>query len=77
MDITDVVAVLFHLFGGGTIPCEKAADVDDTGSLALTDAVYLLDFLFRRGLPPLAPFADCGFDRTPDDLGCAAAAACR
>ena len=70
-DLSDGVAVLSFLFGGGDAPpCAKSADADDSGTVDVTDAVFLLNFLFSGGLPPPAPFAECGFDSTDDDLSC-------
>jgi hypothetical protein len=48
-----------------------AADADDNDSLDLTDAIYILSFLFQGGKEPAAPgAAACGLDPTPDALGC-------
>ena len=47
----------------------KAADVDDSGSVDLTDAVYLLNYLFIGGAAPAEPVA-CGLDPTGDNLSC-------
>ena len=43
---------------------------NDDGSLDLSDAVNLLDFLFTGGGAPEAPFPLAGLDPTPDSLGC-------
>ena len=65
VDISDPIALLSHLFGGGTnpLPCE-ATGLDSEGNRALldvnadkavdiSDAVYLLDELFLGGPPPV------------------------
>ena len=41
----------------------------------MTDAVFLLNFNFVGGLPPVAPFPDCGPSEGQGDeaLGCTAA----
>ena len=71
------VFVLSHLFGGGgTPPCMKAADVNDTGVIDLTDGVLVLNFLFAMGAEPGMPFAECGPDPTPDELTCDAFVPC-
>ena len=72
-DISDGVTILLFLFGGHNdiLPCDDAADVDDTGDLTLTDAVVLLNYLLQGGTPPSAPFGDCGTDPTDDALDCA------
>jgi hypothetical protein len=63
--------VLRALFIPGTaLGCEDAADVDDDGHLTLTDAIALLNYLFRSGPAPPAPFPDCGTDPTADALEC-------
>ena len=72
-DISDGVTILLFLFGGHNdiLPCDDAADVDDTGDLTLTDAVVLLNYLLQGGTPPSAPIGDCGTDPTDDALDCA------
>jgi hypothetical protein len=76
VDLSDAVAVLFHLFGGGAgIGCLDAADADDRGSVELTDAVLVLQFLFRRGPSPAPPLG-CGEDTTADALAPCADAGC-
>jgi hypothetical protein len=42
----------------------------------ITDAIYILNFLFLGGPAPLPPFPECGIDPTVDGLGCASFAAC-
>ncbi len=67
----DAVATLLYLFGGGAEPsCLSSADTDDTGGLELTDAVFLLNFLFAAGSEPPPPFGQCGADPTEDALSC-------
>ncbi|MBN1443301.1 MAG: DUF4397 domain-containing protein [Planctomycetes bacterium] len=71
LDISDPVAVLFHLFL--TQParfCSDAADVDDDGHLMLSDAIYSLNHLFAGGRQPAPPFPAPGIDATADLLGC-------
>jgi hypothetical protein len=57
---------------GGTKPsCMDAADADDSGALDLTDAIYVLQFLFMGGTKPPAPGPDaCGPDPAGTSLGC-------
>jgi hypothetical protein len=71
-DLSDGVAILLYLFAGGTtLDCADAADVNDDGFLNLTDAVYLLDALFRGGEAIAEPAGSCGADPTgADGLGC-------
>ena len=75
--ISDPVVLLPHLFSGGEIPCQDAADADDDGRVVLTDAIFILNFIFLEGPQPPPPGARVpgndlpGIDPTPDDLGCA------
>ena len=49
----------------------EAADADDNGSLQLTDAVFVLLFLFSGGDAPAAPGPfECGSEAGAVDLGC-------
>jgi hypothetical protein len=70
INISDPVVLLRHLFGGQTLPCQDAADFDDSGILNLTDAVQALAFIFQNGPRPPPPFPEPGVDPTPDGLGC-------
>lgn len=76
IESADAVSLLQYLFLGGVAPtCEKAADVDDTGRLNITDAVWIVLRLFS-GLPLPEPTGRCGGDPTPDVLPCESFAAC-
>jgi hypothetical protein len=77
VDLSDAILIVFHLFSGDDLSCLKSADVDDGGQVDLSDAVYLLSYLFLEGPPPAEPFAACGADPLPDDLGCADFAPCQ
>lgn len=70
-DISDGVFTLLHLFAGRSTECPDALDANDDGGLNLTDAVYLLNWLFISGapIPPPGP-AEAGLDQTADELGC-------
>src|SRR6185503_10184528 len=57
--------------------CEKAADADDDGQIAINDPVFLLLHLFAGGKAPPPPFAECGSDLTSDALPCERFEACR
>jgi sugar lactone lactonase YvrE len=71
LDLSDAIRTLNFLFlGFDAPPCLGSADSDDNGRLELTDAVRVLAYLFLGGLPPAAPFPDCGLDPTPDPLSC-------
>ncbi|MCH2582406.1 MAG: hypothetical protein MK133_14550, partial [Planctomycetes bacterium] len=69
VDISDGVATLGYLFlGGPALNCIDAADADDSGQVALNDAIFLFANLFSGGRAIPAPFPDCGRDPTPDAL---------
>jgi hypothetical protein len=75
--ITDPTLLLNHLFiGGAPIPCQTAADADDSGVLDLSDSIGVLNFLFLGAPPPQPPFEECGEDPTEDALTCDAFDAC-
>jgi hypothetical protein len=70
LDISDAVRILLHLFFGAAASCQDAGDVDNNERLELTDSIRILDFLFRTGPPPAAPFATAGEDEGGGPLGC-------
>ncbi len=70
LDVSDPIQTLRYLFAGVAIHCEDAADVDDNEAIEVTDAVRSLDFLFRNGPAPAAPFPDPGPDPDGEVLGC-------
>ncbi len=70
-DLSDAVTMLFALFGGLQTDCADALDADDDGDLAVTDAIRLLEHLFRGGPDLPAPFPGVGEDPTGDSLSCA------
>ena len=71
VNITDSLAILGGLFQGRVLKCDDAADFNDSGDLNLTDAVVMLEYLFRAGgTRPPPPFPLPGVDPTPDNLVC-------
>ncbi len=52
-------------------PCIAALNTNGQGEVNLTDAVYVLNFLFTGGPPPVAPFPDCGPLPVDETLECA------
>jgi len=51
--ITSAIFGLNWLFlSGATPPCQKACDVDGSGTVNITDMVSILNFLFLSGIPP-------------------------
>jgi len=71
-DSADVLLTLRAVFlGGSSLPCADAADMNNNGKVELSDAILLLEHLFRGGAPPPAPYPDPGIDPgTADNLGC-------
>ncbi len=69
-DLSDAVTMLFALFGGLQTDCADALDADDDGDLAVTDAIRVLEHLFRGGPDLPAPFPGFGEDPTGDSLTC-------
>jgi PKD repeat protein len=69
VSLTDAVLILGYLFSGGVdLACADAADMSDDGLLDVSDAVYLLNFLFKSASYPAPPFPDPGLDATDDLL---------
>jgi hypothetical protein len=64
VDLSDPIRTLRHLFSGASLRCTDAGDFDDDEDLDLTDAVGTLNFLFREGIAPRAPFPGQGYDPT-------------
>ncbi|MDE0959893.1 MAG: dockerin type I repeat-containing protein [Planctomycetota bacterium] len=80
-NIADPVQGLNYLFGGGTMPCEDAADVNDDGSINIADIVYSLNVIFGisiGGSVPVVPSPNgaCGPDPTSDSVSCASFNGC-
>lgn len=70
-DLSDAVFTLIYLFAGGDEPpCLDSADLDDDGSLQLTDPIRQLNFLFMTGAVPASPYPKCGPDPTVEELSC-------
>jgi len=61
----DVEYILNYLFNGESIVFHDPCDVNDDGSIDLSDAIHLLNFLHQGGPPPAQPFPDPGVDTTP------------
>jgi hypothetical protein len=78
-DIADGVYIINYLVRSGPEPtCLDAADVNDDGSVDVSDAMAAIFYLFQPSTAPnpdpapAAPFAACGTDPTADEVGCAA-----
>lgn len=70
VDIADAASVLGRQFSGLQVGCVDACDANDDGRADLADAVFLLSYLFKSGLAPVAPFPGAGIDTTEDQLDC-------
>ena len=67
---------VFLFAQAGSPLCMDAADVNDSGTVDLSDTIYALSFLFTNGpVPPPPGSTAAGIDSTPDTLGCGAARA--
>lgn len=77
LDLSDAVRLLLHLFAGVELHCDAAGDTDDDGAASgITDAIYLLEYLFLGGSPPPWPFPVCGVDPGDDGPGCESSPGC-
>ncbi len=78
-DLSDGVAILWFLFlnSPARLACERSADADANGRLEITDAIYILNYLFLGGPEPPPPFPDCGQVPSGDPLPCEAFPACQ
>ena len=70
IDISDPTTIVFHLFQGRMLGCDDAADIDDNEVLNISDAIILLDHMYRDGPSPGAPYPDTGPDPAGDALDC-------
>lgn len=70
--IGDPIELLQHLFGGLSVSCYDACDVDLDGNLDIVDPVRLLGYLFVGGDAPPAPFPSCS--QGPSLIGCESSA---
>jgi hypothetical protein len=70
IEIADAVKALLHLFAGAATNCEDSMDVDDDETLNVTDVISLLNYLFKSGAAPGAPFPTAGVDPAGTQLGC-------
>ncbi len=69
-DLSDAIAVLQFLFGGGNPSlCANACDTNNDEGLDISDAVFLLSYLFSGGPPPVEPGPDPSCAPDPDPAG--------
>jgi hypothetical protein len=63
VELSDAISVLAHLFNGSVDDrCLDTMDADGDRELAVTDAIYLIQYQFLGGTPPPQPFPGCGVD---------------
>lgn len=71
-DLADAIYLELYLFVSGDVPgCLDACDANDDGLVDIADAITNLMWLFQSGPALPEPSTACGFDSTPDDIGCA------
>ena len=71
VDEADAYFIMDYLLGGGPSPeCMDSADADDSGTVDISDATFILNYKFLGTAPPPPPFPDCGPDPTEDSLRC-------
>jgi hypothetical protein len=71
LDISDPVTILHAKFYGDLkIRCEAAADSNDDGTVDISDAAYIFNYLFLGGSRPAPPFPEPGLDPEPGGLLC-------
>jgi hypothetical protein len=71
LDIGDAVYALRFAMGQVPAPgCVKSCDMDDSGTIGMTDGVVALMFLFAGGNAFPLPYPDRGTDPVEDDLTC-------
>jgi len=70
--LTDVLVMLNHMFleKRTDLPCLKQMDVNDSGTLEISDPIYFLAHLFQGGSPPPPPYPEPGLDPTEDEIPC-------
>ena len=67
VDISDAVYILGWLFLGRELGCPAAMNANGDEAVDLSDPVWLLNHLFLGGLPPVAPYPECGPGMLPSD----------
>ena len=65
INLSDAILHARMLFRGtGSQGCRKACDSNGDGVSDFSDPIYLIEYLFKSGQPPPAPFNFCGDDTT-------------
>jgi len=71
-NIADAVRIVMAVVPsiGPPLPCPASGDVDGNGRTELPDAVYIIDWQFLQGSPPVAPFPACALREDVTELTC-------
>ena len=77
-DIADAVKVVMAVVPGmgPVLACFDSGDVNGDGRLDLTDAMYIIDWQFRQGPLPAAPFPVCAQRESVFDTTCPSTYVC-
>ena len=61
-DIADAIYTVYSVLGDANypMPCKDAGDADANTRVEFPDAVYIVNWQFRGGAAPSAPFPACG-----------------
>ena len=70
VELGDLIYMMCIFCDPGPLFCYDACDADDNGIYDIPDPIYLLNYLFGEGVPPPAPFPNCGPDPSADSLSC-------
>ncbi|MFN0056972.1 MAG: IPT/TIG domain-containing protein [Planctomycetota bacterium] len=70
IDISDAIEQLRVLYTGTPSMCFDAIDANDDDAIDLSDATYLLAYLFQSMAPPPPPFPNPGLDPGVSTPGC-------
>ncbi len=74
VDISDPISIMSYLYNDWDSPCLAACDVQNDGFVEDADVVYLFNWLFSGGPPPVFPFPGCNEVET--SLPCADDSVC-
>lgn len=70
VNVSDISAVLRHLFLAQSWPCLASLDTDGNNSVSTLDAIELINYLFLDGRSPADPFPTCQTPLLEQPLDC-------
>ena len=77
LNLADVVMDLSYLYADGARPgCLASANANGSEGVDISDAIFLLWFLFEVGPAPAQPFPACGLDPSAASPGCSSYPGC-